>query len=112
MAKTSENNMWTIAHFKGGDIKLVPNDLVVVDYIDQEMGSSIEINNSKLAFVDGKIVTDKKILNNIIVTGTIVKQHRGPKLVVFKYRRRKNSCRKNGHRQDLTTLKVESIVIK
>ena len=112
MAKTSEKNniLWTIAHFKGGDFKLIPNDTIVVDFIDQEIGTSVEIVNNKLAFIDDKIVTDANILKNIKVNATIIKQDKDDKIVVFKYRRRKNSCRKKGHRQLLTVLKIDSII--
>lgn len=114
MAKINEKNniLWTIANFKGGDFKLIPDDLIVVDYIDQEEGSMIKINNNKLIFLNDRIVTDPSILKKVIVNATIVKQHRGPKLVVFKSRRRKNSCRKKGHRQDLTTIKIDSIILE
>lgn len=44
------------------------------------------------------------------VVASIVKQARGPHLIVFKKRRRQNSRRKNGHRQDLTVVKIEQIV--
>ena len=43
------------------------------------------------------------------VTGELVEQSRGPKLIAFKKRRRKNSRRKKGHRQDLSTIKITSI---
>ncbi|MBL6617228.1 MAG: 50S ribosomal protein L21 [Reyranella sp.] len=44
------------------------------------------------------------------VVASIVKQARGPHLIVFKKRRRQNSRRKNGHRQNLTVVKIEQIV--
>jgi large subunit ribosomal protein L21 len=44
------------------------------------------------------------------VTGEIVSQERGPKVIAFKKRRRQNSKRKRGHRQDLTTVKILDIV--
>lgn len=44
------------------------------------------------------------------VTGEIVAQERGPKVIAFKKRRRQNSKRKRGHRQDLTTVKILDIV--
>jgi large subunit ribosomal protein L21 len=43
------------------------------------------------------------------VTGQIVSQDRGPKVIAFKKRRRKNSKRKRGHRQDLTIVKITGI---
>ena len=42
--------------------------------------------------------------------GSIVKQARGEHVIIFKKRRRQNSRRKNGHRQDLTVVKIEQIV--
>ena len=44
------------------------------------------------------------------VVGSIVKQARGEHVIIFKKRRRQNSRRKNGHRQDLTVVKIEQIV--
>jgi large subunit ribosomal protein L21 len=43
------------------------------------------------------------------VTAQVVAQARGPKLIVFKKRRRQNSRRKNGHRQDITILRITDI---
>jgi large subunit ribosomal protein L21 len=44
------------------------------------------------------------------VVAELVEQTRGPKVISFKKRRRKNSRRKHGHRQDLTTVRIKSIV--
>ena len=43
------------------------------------------------------------------VTAELVGQTRGPKLIAFKKRRRKNSRRKKGHRQDLSTIRITTI---
>jgi large subunit ribosomal protein L21 len=113
MANTNEKNqvLWTIANFKGGDIKFIVDDLIVVDYINEEIGKSITITNPKLVFMENKIVTDPNLLKKVVINATVIKQHRGPKVIVFKSRRRKNSCRKKGHRQDLTTIKIDSITM-
>ena len=44
------------------------------------------------------------------MAGEIVEQARGPKVIAFKKRRRKNSRRKRGHRQDLTLVKITEIL--
>ena len=49
------------------------------------------------------------LVSGATVTATVVAQARGPKLIVFKKRRRQNSRRKNGHRQDLTILRITDI---
>lgn len=45
-----------------------------------------------------------------VVTGTVVRQAKGPKIDIFKYRRRKNYRRKTGHRQPYTRVKITGIV--
>ena len=52
---------------------------------------------------------DDIALNGKTVTAEVVKQARGPKVIIFKKRRRQNSRRKNGHRQDLTVLKITAL---
>ena len=68
---------------------------------------------AKVEFTDVLMVGDKVGAPTVAgakVVGSIVKQARGPHLIVFKKRRRQNSRRKNGHRQDLTVVKIEQIV--
>jgi large subunit ribosomal protein L21 len=67
----------------------------------------------KVEFDDVLMVGDKVGAPTVAgakVVASIVKQARGPHLIVFKKRRRQNSRRKNGHRQDLTIVKIEQIV--
>ena len=59
---------------------------------------------------DGKVAVGKPTVAGAKVTASIVEQGLGDKLVVFKFRRRKNYVRKNGHRQQLTAVKIDSIV--
>ena len=77
-----------------------------IERIEGEAGAQIE-------FTDVLMVGDKVGVPTVAgakVVASIVKQARGPHLIVFKKRRRQNSRRKNGHRQDLTVVKIEQIV--
>jgi len=77
-----------------------------IERIEGEAGAQIE-------FTDVLMVGDKvgkPTVAGAKVVASIVKQARGPHLIVFKKRRRQNSRRKNGHRQDLTVVKIEQIV--
>ena len=77
-----------------------------IERIEGEAGSTIE-------FTDVLMVGEKVGAPTVAgakVVASIVKQARGPHLIVFKKRRRQNSRRKNGHRQDLTIVKIEQIV--
>ena len=88
------------------DIGCFANDTLTVERIAGEAGASVE-------FTDVLMVGDKVGAPTVAgakVVGSIVSQARGPHLIVFKKRRRQNSRRKNGHRQDLTVVKIEQIV--
>ncbi len=77
-----------------------------IERIEGDAGSTIE-------FTDVLMVGEKVGAPTVAgakVVASIVKQARGPHLIVFKKRRRQNSRRKNGHRQDLTVVKIEQIV--
>ena len=79
---------------------------LTIEKIEGEAGAKIE-------FTDVLMVGDKVGAPTVAgakVVGSIVRQARGPHLIVFKKRRRQNSRRKNGHRQDLTVVKIEEIV--
>ena len=59
--------------------------------------------------VDSGKISKGSELQNMAVSATVVRQTRGPKIITLKHRRRKNSRRVKGHRQDLTLLKVVGI---
>ena len=88
----------------GKQYTVAPDDTLTIERIAGEAGAQIEFTD--VLMVDDKVgaPTGAKVL------GSIVKQARGPHLIVFKKRRRQNSRRKNGHRQDLTVVKIEQIV--
>ena len=79
---------------------------LTIERLEGEAGAKVE-------FTDVLMVGDKvgkPTVAGAKVVASIVKQARGPHLIVFKKRRRQNSRRKNGHRQDLTVVKIEQIV--
>ena len=90
----------------GKQYTVAADDTLTVERIAGAAGEKVE-------FTDVLMVGDKvgaPVVEGARVTGSIVKQARGPHLIVFKKRRRQNSRRKNGHRQDLTVVKIEQIV--
>lgn len=90
----------------GKQYTVAAEETVTVEKIAGEAGAKVE-------FTDVLMVGDKVGAPTVAgakVVGSIVKQDRGPHLLVFKKRRRQNSRRKNGHRQDVTVIKIEQIV--
>jgi large subunit ribosomal protein L21 len=74
-----------------------------------EAGGKIEFNEVLLGNDGKNVKTGVPILSGAKVTGEIVRQGRGEKIVVFKMKRRKNYARKRGHRQGFTEVRINDI---
>ncbi len=97
--------MFAIIETGGKQYKVSPNDVIKVELLPGAAGDTITFD--KVLMVDGKVGTPT--VAGASVTGTLLEQGRGPKLIIFKKRRRQNSRRKNGHRQDLTVVRITGI---
>lgn len=78
-----------------------------VPLVDAEAGKSIELETLVTAGDQPKV--SAAAVDAVKVQATVVEHGRAPKLIVFKKKRRKQYKRKHGHRQDFTTLRIDSI---
>lgn len=93
----------------GKQYKVEQGTVLQVERIDGNVGDSIKIEKV-LLIEDGENVSiGQPLVKGASVDAEIVQQFRGPKLIVFKKRRRKGSRRKNGHRQELSRIRVTGI---
>jgi large subunit ribosomal protein L21 len=90
----------------GKQYTVAADDELTIERLDGEAGDKVEFGDVLMV---GEKVGAPTVAGAKVVA-SIVKQARGPHLIVFKKRRRQNSRRKNGHRQDLTVVKIEQIV--
>ncbi|NDA46723.1 MAG: 50S ribosomal protein L21 [Alphaproteobacteria bacterium] len=101
--------MFAVIKTGGKQYKVAAEDTITIMHLAGEAGASISFNDV-LMVVDGdKTKVGAPLVAGASVTGQIVAQERGPKVIAFKKRRRKNSKRKRGHRQDLTVVKITGI---
>ena len=101
--------MKAIVEIGGKQFAVKENDLIEVDRIDAEKGQEIVINQI-LAIGDGvNLKIGKPFVENATVKAEVIEHKRGDKIVVFKFKRRKGYRRKQGHRQELTKIKISSI---
>ncbi|MBI3952041.1 MAG: 50S ribosomal protein L21 [Acidobacteria bacterium] len=83
-------------------------EVIRVPFIRADIGSTIEFK--PLALNDGeKLVIGTPLVDNTLVRCSVIEHGRGPKVIVFKFRRRKHYRRKKGHRQDYTAIQIEDI---
>ncbi|MEP6863223.1 MAG: 50S ribosomal protein L21 [Deltaproteobacteria bacterium] len=103
--------MYAVIQTGGKQYRVEPGKTVLVEKLEGDAGAQVTFDQVLLVSSgDGANVTvGKPIVAGAKVTGEIVEQTRGEKLVVFKLRHRKNYVRRNGHRQDLTAVKIAAI---
>jgi len=102
--------MFAVIKTGGKQYKVAAEDKITVMTLPGEAGDRI-VFDEVLALFDGETnhVGAPRVAGASVV-GEIVEQARGPKVYAFKKRRRKNSKRKRGHRQDLTIVRVTGIL--
>ncbi len=102
--------MFAVIKTGGKQYRVEPNDVIRIERLDGEAGDEIAFDNVLMLGDGDEVKVGAPQLAGATVIGTVVEQARGPKIIVFKKRRRKNSQTKNGHRQDLTTLRITEIL--
>jgi large subunit ribosomal protein L21 len=102
--------MFAVINTGGKQYKVKQDSVIKVEKLEGEAGSKIEFKdilmigeNSKPSFIGTPIVKGAKVV------GEIMSQMRDAKIIVFKKKRRHNYRRKNGHRQELTEIKILDI---
>lgn len=97
--------MYAVIRTGGKQYRVAPGDILDVDRLPGDTGASI--NFAEVLATEGKI--GAPLVDGASVAAEILSQHRAGKVVAFKKRRRKNTHRKHGHRQQLTRVKINSI---
>ena len=101
--------MFAVIKTGGKQYTVAADKQITVMSLPGEAGSQV-VFNEVLALFDGENNhVGAPHVEGASVVGTIVEQTRGPKVYAFKKRRRKNSKRKRGHKQDLTIVKITGI---
>jgi large subunit ribosomal protein L21 len=102
--------MYAVIKTGGKQYRVAPNDVLTIEKLEGEDGSTIEFTEVLMVANGAEPKFGRPIVTGAKVVAELVEQTRGPKLISFKKRRRKNSRRKRGHRQDLTTVRIKEIV--
>lgn len=100
---------YAIVESGGKQYKAVEGQSIVVDRLDAEVGGNIVLNDVMLLVNDGAVKIGAPLVKGAKVTGKVVGDEKGPKIIVFKYRPKKHYRVKTGHRQVYTRIQIESI---
>lgn len=104
--------MYAIIRTGGKQYRVNEGSILKIEKIAGEKGDKVTFSEVLLVSGDdGVIKVGNPVVANATVTAEIVEQGRDKKIIVFKYKRRKNYRRKQGHRQPFTKIKIDQIVV-
>ncbi|MBP5651383.1 MAG: 50S ribosomal protein L21 [Clostridia bacterium] len=99
--------MYAVVETGGKQYKVSENDVITVEHLDANVGDKVTL--PVLLLVDGKKVTTGNPVKGAEVVAEVLSHGKGDKVVVFKYKAKKNERKKQGHRQPYTELKIVSV---
>ena len=101
--------MFAIVNIAGRQVKVEEGKSIYVNLLDKEAGAALSFDEVLLVSEDSATQVGAPFLSGASVKATVVEHVKGPKIIVFKKKRRKGYAVKNGHRQQYSKIKIESI---
>ena len=102
--------MFAVVDILGQQFKVFEKTDIFVHRLDHKEGSTVNFDKIYLFYDGKKTFIGSPLVNNITVKAKILKHLKGDKVIVFKKKRRKGYKVKNGHRQSLTQISIQSIL--
>ena len=104
--------MFAVLNTGGKQYKVSQGDLIKVEKLENDVGDEVTLGQVLMVGQGEDVEVGSPYVSNCEVTGEVVEQGKGAKIIVFKKKRRKGYRRKNGHRQRFTQLKITKITKK
>jgi len=101
--------MFAVIQTGGKQYRVSQGDVITIEKLDGTTGDRIEIDSVLMVGDGDQVIIGQPHLSQARVVGTIVRQDRGPRILVYKHKRRKGYQKRQGHRQWLTWLRVTDI---
>jgi large subunit ribosomal protein L21 len=100
--------VYAVVKTGGKQYKVAEGDVLLVEKLDAEVGAEVSLD--VLMLVDGEnVVIGKPFVADAKVAAKVVEHGKGEKIIVFKYKPKKNYRKKQGHRQPYTKLEIVSV---
>ena len=101
--------MYALVKTGGKQYRVAKDDKILVERIAADEGAEIILDDIIMLGDGDKVTVGTPRVDGAAVSAKVVRQTRGPKIIIFRRKRRKNHRRTQGHRQDLTLLKITGI---
>lgn len=103
--------MYAVIKTGGKQYKVAAADTITIEKLEAEAGETVVFPEVLMVGGDAGVTVGAPFVAGASVAAEIVRQARGPKTISFRKRRRQNSKRKKGHRQDLTIVRISEILV-
>ena len=101
--------MYAVIKTGGKQYQVKEGDILKVEKLNAEVGSSFDFKEVLLVSNEGDVTVGSPLVDGVKVSAEVLEHGKGKKIVVFKYRPKKGSQTKQGHRQPYTRVKINSI---
>lgn len=110
--QAQEFSVFAIIQSGGRQVKVSPGDVITVDRFDANQGDEVTIDQVLVVEKDGgEVLAGAPYVANVRVVGVVDGESRGPKIRVFKKKRRKGMRRTKGHRSTYTVVRIKDILV-
>jgi large subunit ribosomal protein L21 len=107
---TKEKTMFAVIKTGGKQYKVAADDVIQIEKLGLEPSDQVVFDNVLMVGNDADVTVGAPLVEGASVVGELVENKRGRKIIIFKKRRRQNSRRKNGHRQEFSVVKITDIL--
>jgi large subunit ribosomal protein L21 len=101
--------MYAIIETGGKQYRVQEGDTLFIEKLDVTQGDTVEFDKVLVLSKDGQLTVGSPAVNGAKVSATVVENGKAPKIIVFKYKSKKDYRKKQGHRQPYTKVRIESI---
>ena len=103
--------MYAVIRSGGKQYRVAPGQTIRLEKVTGEVGSKVELGDVLLVENEGNIQVGSPVLANAKIQATVLEHDRAKKILVFKKKRKKQYRRTQGHRQDFTAVRIDSIIV-
>jgi large subunit ribosomal protein L21 len=103
--------MYAVISSGGKQYRVQPGETVRIDKLDAEVGQNVKFDEVLAVKTDTDFKVGAPWVTGASVSGKVVDHGRGDKIIVFRFKRKKQYKKKTGHRQDFTAVKIAEIVV-
>ena len=103
--------MYAVIKTGGKQFQVSEGDVIQVEKLEGQLGDTVEIAEVLMLRTDSDVKIGTPLVEGAAVSATILDQTKGKKIIVYKFKRRKDYRRKQGHRQKYTKLRIDAIKV-